>query len=361
MNNEKDHYCNSIHVRSDAGIMRLCTFQHLGRRPRASQCLQALCRPCGTDHAYIGGIYDAATGLYYLNARYYDPSLAAFTTRDTYLGSPSNPDSWNLYGYCAGDPVNGIDPTGHASAYPGSLMGRKYKNGSNDSKYIPFIKEIQRELNSRGYADANGNKLVVDGKFEQMTEVCVKKFQNKNYLTPDGIVGKDTWNRLFRFTSSGPTGKCSCGKVSGSGRGINHNYLATNKFVRYICSHYTQNLIDNLKIKRSNIGGATIVGISVAGDIIPTVTWAEKALHVSGLLGGAISIATSWGIAIVGFVTWQSLDNTIASLEKNKSKGIIIRQSWTEKTNPNYNPWQPNSPYTGPKYLYSFKQSISSQ
>ncbi|MCC3866629.1 RHS repeat-associated core domain-containing protein [Terrisporobacter mayombei] len=35
---------------------------------------------------YTGGIYDVSTGLYYLNARYYDPKNGRFITRDTYRG-----------------------------------------------------------------------------------------------------------------------------------------------------------------------------------------------------------------------------------------------------------------------------------
>ncbi len=38
--------------------------------------------------------------------RYYDPTLMCFLTRDTELGQLP-------YTYCAGDPVNCVDPTGH--------------------------------------------------------------------------------------------------------------------------------------------------------------------------------------------------------------------------------------------------------
>ncbi len=43
-----------------------------------------------TDFCYTGGIYDSATGLYYLNARYYDPEDGRFITRDTYRGEKRN-------------------------------------------------------------------------------------------------------------------------------------------------------------------------------------------------------------------------------------------------------------------------------
>lgn len=62
---------------------------------------------------YTGGIYDELTGLYYLNARYYDPEEGRFLTEDTYRGEIDQPDTWHLYVYCANDPVNYTDPSGH--------------------------------------------------------------------------------------------------------------------------------------------------------------------------------------------------------------------------------------------------------
>ena len=62
---------------------------------------------------YGAGIYDDTTGLYYLNARYYSPETGNFLTQDTYRGSRSKTETLNLYGYCAGNPINYTDPSGH--------------------------------------------------------------------------------------------------------------------------------------------------------------------------------------------------------------------------------------------------------
>ena len=43
--------------------------------------------------------YDAETGLYYLDARYYDSKIARFLSEDTYTGDPNDPLSLNLYTY----------------------------------------------------------------------------------------------------------------------------------------------------------------------------------------------------------------------------------------------------------------------
>ena len=55
---------------------------------------------------YTGGIYDETTGLYYLNARYYDPENGRFLTEDTYRGELNEPDTLHLFVYCKNNPIN---------------------------------------------------------------------------------------------------------------------------------------------------------------------------------------------------------------------------------------------------------------
>ena len=62
---------------------------------------------------YTGAIYDELTGLLYLNARFYDPATGRFISQDTYRGERDDTGTWHLYAYCANDPVNYVDPSGH--------------------------------------------------------------------------------------------------------------------------------------------------------------------------------------------------------------------------------------------------------
>ncbi|WP_242950321.1 RHS repeat-associated core domain-containing protein [Anaerostipes hadrus] len=77
---------------------------------------------------YTGGIYDQSTGLYYLNARYYNPEDGRFMTEDSYRGEIMKPETGHLYMYCANNLVNYVDPRGHVpvrvvNAVAGALVG----------------------------------------------------------------------------------------------------------------------------------------------------------------------------------------------------------------------------------------------
>ncbi len=64
-------------------------------------------------YRYNAEYTDAATGLQYLRARYYDPETSRFMTKDTYLGEINDPLSRHLYTYTRNNPINLIDPSGH--------------------------------------------------------------------------------------------------------------------------------------------------------------------------------------------------------------------------------------------------------
>ena len=68
---------------------------------------------------YTGGVYDEASGLYYLNARYYDPDSGRFLSRDSYRGEAADPRSQHLYGYCYNNPINHTDASGR---FPDALL-----------------------------------------------------------------------------------------------------------------------------------------------------------------------------------------------------------------------------------------------
>lgn len=62
---------------------------------------------------YAGYQYDEESGLYYLNARYYNPANARFMSEDSVDGEENDPLSLNLYTYVKNEPIMYDDPTGH--------------------------------------------------------------------------------------------------------------------------------------------------------------------------------------------------------------------------------------------------------
>jgi len=65
-----------------------------------------------TAFGFTGEQHDQETGLLYLRARYYDPILGRFISRDPYPGHIRIPQSQHGYAYAYNNPVNFVDPSG---------------------------------------------------------------------------------------------------------------------------------------------------------------------------------------------------------------------------------------------------------
>jgi len=79
---------------------------------------------------YSGGQFDAATGLYYLMARFYDPALGRFLSKDPsgFVGNDAN-----LYRYAGGNPTNFRDPSGLARINVGGISSQTQRAASYSS------------------------------------------------------------------------------------------------------------------------------------------------------------------------------------------------------------------------------------
>lgn len=97
---------------------------------------------------YFTGEYeDAATGYLYLRSRHYDAKIARFASRDTLFGDPERPLTLNRYSYVENNPVNAVDPTGHASnkalKIKSAPQGPWWANVDYDAFLIGAIRQIQ--------------------------------------------------------------------------------------------------------------------------------------------------------------------------------------------------------------------------
>ena len=95
-------------------------------------------------YKYTGQERDASTGLYFYQARYYDPVLGRFLSPDSYVQNPLDPQTLNRYAYVRNNPLKYTDPSGHFLNKIGKFFKRlfhpvnKFINRAL-GKYAPFV------------------------------------------------------------------------------------------------------------------------------------------------------------------------------------------------------------------------------
>ncbi|WP_405111623.1 RHS repeat-associated core domain-containing protein [Paenibacillus sp. FSL K6-1217] len=150
---------------------------------------------------YAGEIYDEETGLYYLRARYYDPSMGRFLNEDTVEGQIDNPLSLNLYTYVENNPLMFNDPSGNVKMrvdgnlaleffgitfsdyHPdntivcrGSLTYERSKDKKNLQKHERYVVDLLLEMGKDVYLnpEAKGESKQYDFKVEGYYKVELK-------------------------------------------------------------------------------------------------------------------------------------------------------------------------------------------
>ena len=94
---------------------------------------------------------DPVTGYYHLGNGYrqFNPVLMLFNSPDNL--SPFGKGGFNAYAYCAGDPVNRVDPSGHsvlsriAKVFRKTFLDKTIKNMKRNTEVSPFTVELLRE------------------------------------------------------------------------------------------------------------------------------------------------------------------------------------------------------------------------
>ncbi len=128
---------------------------------------------------YRGYYYDTDTDFYYLQSRYYDPTICRFINADGYTSTSQNIVSYNMYTYCGNDPINAEDSSGHipnravmmTDAAPTNDLTRAMINLSNERAAEARRAEKKRRRQERSvfnkidkYIHNTDEQVVLDAK-----------------------------------------------------------------------------------------------------------------------------------------------------------------------------------------------------
>ncbi len=116
---------------------------------------------------FASEIFDTELNLYYNTARMFHPLTGRFWQRDSVLGDPNDPRTLNLFAYCAHDPVNHVDPTGHEFNLVGLMSAMGIQSSGQTMKAGPeaavkvAVRQWAKELrNLATLSDQNENRQI---------------------------------------------------------------------------------------------------------------------------------------------------------------------------------------------------------
>jgi RHS repeat-associated protein len=156
---------------------------------------------------YAGQYVDSESGLYYLRARYYDPTTAQFLTIDPMVAETMSP-----YAYTAGDPINAADPSGQREwgweVGLGNLTGYQYNYTETLGLYwnlkLPGYSVYASRPYIATYLETHLSKIFPFGTGGCTTIYMLEKCTfNPAFLISDPLQVSSMWSTGFRLTVTG--------------------------------------------------------------------------------------------------------------------------------------------------------------
>ena len=151
---------------------------------------------------YRSYYYDSETNLYYLNNRYYSPSICRFINADSIINSDESINGNNLFIYCINNPINYTDYNGNnifsktvskiknACNYVSKKIGELVSKITNSTKSNTKIKSSDLSSSSnKVLKSSNVNKLPMTGEPDTTAEA---PNGNQRHYGPDGRADTDT-------------------------------------------------------------------------------------------------------------------------------------------------------------------------
>lgn len=130
---------------------------------------------------YRGYYYDAETGFYYLQSRYYDPIVKRFLNADSYASTGQGFLGYNMFVYCGNNPISGSDPSGH-SWFSWIMIVRKMVEKTKEE-----AERTKKEFEQR-----------FESAFNKSLESCMIKACDWLSVTAETISPDNTWGDVSR-------------------------------------------------------------------------------------------------------------------------------------------------------------------
>ena len=150
-----DHLGGTSLMTQDGGVVEDLFYKPLG------ETVEELTGGFGPKHQFTGQEFDAESGLYFYNARYYNPVIGRFVSADSIVPYPDDSQSFNRYSYVRNNPVNLVDPSGHADTYNAyfgmtATAGNGSWSGSTSIGGIPvdYRFSVSRSSSGSGFGGA---------------------------------------------------------------------------------------------------------------------------------------------------------------------------------------------------------------
>ena len=252
---------------------------------------------------YRGYYYDAETGLYYLQTRYYDPQAGRFLNADSvdYI-APDLIGGLNLYAYCNNNPVMYSDPEGQlfSMLLIGALIGFA----------VNFAISATTQLLTEG--EVNWGTAVIDGAFGAVSgalavtgigavatgvingalslvnsTITTGIENNWSFSATDavfiglsslasgiisGITRGDALKRLLPVKSMANMAQTGINNAIASGRGVKQMSSAMSRYVDpHILRYFTDDLAESSTL-----------------NFYQTMMFASMRIGVTGLMGGSL-------------------------------------------------------------------------
>jgi len=149
-----------------------------------------------------------------MHARYYNPNLGRFLSVDPAMESavPTDPQTWNRYGYVRDNPLQYVDPTGEILVFSGSKENlQKLKKVVNESLY-----GYELVLSNMGVASLVPNGVHGPASPQQNAlAIALKTAINRSETVEIGVVAGDHSTLVGGYSR----GIIDIGDIAAAGRG----------------------------------------------------------------------------------------------------------------------------------------------